>query len=132
MSKFLELLETCMDEVGGDPMEEKGDRIVIDALTQAGIKTGASETGCFDFWTEDGEQFTVEVRHTNASEDDEALDRENQEDDDAARAVKMADKVTDDDPRTSLAKKGLNQQVGATYNKLEQGLRGVTQKLKFQ
>jgi hypothetical protein len=131
MSKFLKLIESCQNGLGG-PGDEPGDKAVMQALYTAGHKLHSSTSGCFGFTDkESGQKFNVTVEEV--SEDEELRDIDETEDavDKAAVATKMADKATEDDPRTAQTKKNLGVQVGRTYQELERGLRDATRKLKI-
>ena len=127
MRRFLRILETCYEDEGLSPMEEKGDRIVIDALKEAGVEVKDSETGCFDFVDEEGTRYTVTVEET--VEDEESP--EDEASDSAARAVKIADKATGDNEQTAAAKDSLSNQVTKTYNDLTNGLRTASSKIRI-
>ena len=110
----------------GDNEPGPGDQAVIDALTAQGYSVGASQQACFTFTDFDGVTYSVTVE-SDGVEDEEDAD---QEINDAAKQMKMADKATEDDPNAIQQKRGLAQQVGQTYGDLTQGLRKVTTQIK--
>lgn len=126
MRRFEKILEDCQHDMG---IKEygPGEQVVMDALANAGFKTSDSQNACFMFTDQSGRAYNVTVEAVGAEDEENETD---QEIDDAAKQMKMADKATEDDPNTIQQKRSLTQQVGQTYGDLTQGLRKVTTQLK--
>lgn len=90
MKKFERLLETCYHELDSDPMKEKGDRLVIDALERGGIKTGKSKTGCFDFWDKEGNRYSATIEKIGAEDEESATSSNETLTPDDEKALNMA------------------------------------------
>jgi hypothetical protein len=135
MSKFLQVLEQAEKSYDpwdpnyqddyGTPGAQDGIDVVQEALDKLGIESEMQDENSLTF--EHGGR-TCKVTATYV-EDEEFTD-EDPETDTAAKAVRMADKATEDDPQTVQTKRNLNNSVNQTYRSLDRTLRDATRELK--
>jgi hypothetical protein len=132
MREFLNILESYEAELSENSCDNFGVEIKA-ALERAGFTvqwaSKSPRPTMLQLTSPSGQEMAITV--TSPTEDEE-LDAENDpETDQAAKAVKMADKATEDDPQTIQAKRNLSSQVGRTFNQLDRTLRDATGKLQI-